>query len=152
MMRCWPMHSFVVEGMIKGWMGWKCLDKEIRGKDKQILITDIRGVPILRSSMAPYMAPKGKSVYLTIDQNIQYFAERALDRAMGTTQAQSGLIIVMDPKTGAILAMASRPTYDPNNFNKAEPAQFRNKAVVDIYELVLLLADCSGYRPVGRYI
>ena len=38
---------------------------------------------------------------------------------MGTTQAQSGLIIVMDPKTGAILAMASRPTYDPNNFNKA---------------------------------
>lgn len=111
------------------------LDKEIRGsKDKQILITDIRGVPILRSSMAPYMAPKGKSVYLTIDQNIQYFAERALDRAMGTTQAQSGLIIVMDPKTGAILAMASRPTYDPNNFNKAEPAQFRNKAVVDIYE------------------
>lgn len=111
------------------------LDKEIRGsKDKQILITDIRGVPILSSSMAPYMAPKGKSVYLTIDQNIQYFAERALDRAMGTTQAQSGLIIVMDPKTGAILAMASRPTYDPNNFNKAEPAQFRNKAVVDIYE------------------
>lgn len=111
------------------------LDKEIRGsKDKQILITDIRGVPILRSSMAPYMAPKGKSVYLTIDQNIQYFAERALDRAMETTQAQSGLIIVMDPKTGAILAMASRPTYDPNNFNKAEPAQFRNKAVVDIYE------------------
>ena len=111
------------------------LDKEIRGsKDKQILITDIRGVPILRSSMAPYMAPKGKSVYLTIDQNIQYFAERALDRAMGTTQAQSGLIIVMDPKTGAILAMASRPTYDSNNFNKAEPAQFRNKAVVDIYE------------------
>ena len=111
------------------------LDKEIRGsKDKQILITDIRGVPILRSSMAPYMAPKGKSVYLTIDQNIQYFAERALDRAMGTTKAQSGLIIVMDPKTGAILAMASRPTYDPNNFNKAEPAQFRNKAVVDIYE------------------
>ena len=111
------------------------LDKEIRGsKDKQILITDIRGVPILRSSMAPYMAPKGKSVYLTIDQNIQYFAERALDRAMGTTQAQSGLIIVMDPKNGAILAMASRPTYDPNNFNKAEPARFRNKAVVDIYE------------------
>lgn len=111
------------------------LDKEIRGnKDKQILITDIRGVPILRSSMAPYMASKGRSVYLTIDQNIQYFAERALDRAMGTTQAQSGLIIVMDPKTGAILAMASRPTYDPNNFNKAEPAQFRNKAVVDIYE------------------
>ena len=111
------------------------LDKEIRGsKDKQILITDIRGVPILRSSMAPYMAPKGKSVYLTIDQNIQYFAERALDRAMGTTQAQSGLIIVMDPKTGAILAMASRPTYDPNNFNTAEPARFRNKAVVDIYE------------------
>lgn len=111
------------------------LDSLIRGDiNKQILLTDARGNPILDSSMAPYKAKEEKSVYLTIDQNIQFYAERALDRAMSTTKADGGIIIVMDPKTGEILALGNRPTYNANEFSKATEAQFKNKAVVDIYE------------------
>lgn len=111
------------------------LDDLIRGgKNKQHILTDARGNPILKSAMAPYKAKKEKSVYLTIDQNIQFYAERALDRAMASTHASGGIIIVMDPKTGAILALGNRPSYDPNHFDKATEAEFKNRAVVDIYE------------------
>lgn len=111
------------------------LDELIRGGvNLQVLTTDSRGIPILHSASAPYLAEREKSVYLTIDENIQFFAERALDRAMAKTHANGGIIIVMDPQTGAILAMANRPTYDLNHFSNATEAQFRNKAVVDIYE------------------
>ena len=86
------------------------LDELIRGgANKQHILTDARGNPILKSAMAPYRAKKEKSVYLTIDQNIQFYAERALDRAMTSTHASGGIIIVMDPKTGAILALGNRP-------------------------------------------
>jgi hypothetical protein len=113
----------------------KSLDTLIRGgTNKQHILTDARGNPILKSAMAPYKADKERSVYLTIDQNIQFYAERALDRAMSETHANGGIILVMDPKTGAILALGNRPSYDPNNFDKATEAEFKNRAVVDIYE------------------
>ena len=93
------------------------LDQDIRGAViKQRLLTDGRGNPILQSTTAPYLAEKEKSVYLTIDESIQFFAERALDRAMSETHAEGGSVIVMNPKTGEILAMANRPTYNPNQF------------------------------------
>ena len=64
------------------------LDSLIRGgANKQHILTDARGNPILKSAMAPYKAKKEKSVYLTNDQNIQFYAERALDRAMASTHA-----------------------------------------------------------------
>ena len=103
-------------------------------ENKQRLLMDARGNPILQSALAPYKAEGERSVHLTIDQNIQFYAERALDRAMENTRAQGGLIIVMDPQTGGILALGSRPTYDPNHFDKAKEEDFKNKAVVDIYE------------------
>lgn len=104
------------------------------GVNRQILLLDARGNPILHSTMAPYMGKEGKSVYLTIDTSIQFFAERALDRAMASTKSQGGIVIVMDPKNGDILAMASRPSYDPNHFYRATENEFKNRAVVDIYE------------------
>ncbi len=111
------------------------MDSLISGSEnKQRLLMDARGNPILQSALAPYKAEEEKSVYLTIDQNIQFYAERALDRAMTSTKAQGGIIIVMDPKTGGILALGNRPTYDPNHFEKATEKDFKNKAVVDIYE------------------
>lgn len=119
------------------------LDDLIRGgKSKQMLLTDARGNPILESALAPYKAENERSVYLTIDQNIQFYAERALDRAMTSTKASGGIIIVMDPKTGAILALGNRPSYDPNHFDKATEAEFKNRAVVDIYE------PGSTFKPV----
>lgn len=111
------------------------LDSLIRGsQERQTILTDARGHPILKSALAPFKAKKEKSVYLTIDQNIQFYAERALDRAMANTHASGGIIIVMDPKTGDILALGNRPSYDPNHFEMANEIQFKNRAVVDIYE------------------
>lgn len=111
------------------------LDSLIRGgKNKQTILTDARGNPILKSALAPFRGEKEKSVYLTIDENIQFYAERALNRAMQETKAKGGIIIVMDPKTGDILALGNSPTYDPNHFENATEAQFRNRAVTDIYE------------------
>ena len=111
------------------------LDSLIKGgANKQHILTDARGNPILKSALAPYKAEKERSVYLTIDQNIQFYAERALDRAMASTHAQGGIIIVMDPQTGGILALGNRPSYDPNHYDKAMEIQFKNRAVVDIYE------------------
>lgn len=95
---------------------------------------DAKGNPIMESALAPYKSKGEKSVYLTVDQTIQFYAERALDRAMAKTKARGGIIIVMDPKTGEILALGNRPTYDPNHFEKAEEKDFKNKAVTDIYE------------------
>ena len=83
-----------------------------------------------------YNAPEdGKNIYLTIDENIQYFAERELDAMMASdTPPEACAIIAMDPKTGEILAMASRPTYDPNNYQKSETKDRRNMLVTDTYE------------------
>lgn len=112
------------------------------GTHKQRILTDSRGRPILKSSLAPYKSPKEKSVVLTIDENIQFYAERALDRAMSSSHANAGIIIVMDPKTGDILALGNRPTYDPNQYQKGTEAEFKNRAVTDIYE------PGSTFKPV----
>lgn len=111
------------------------LDEEIRGEKKEFLIqTSLYGQPILDSTLAPYLAPKERSVTLTIDTTIQFIAERALTRAMQSTKSSGGTIIVMDPHTGEILAMASSPTYDPNRFGERSPETLRNRAVVNLYE------------------
>lgn len=142
-----PMASNVI-GFVglddKGLEGLEMqLDDLIRGgKNNQYILTDARGNPILKSALAPYKAKEEKSVYLTIDQNIQFYAERALDRAMASTKADNGIIIVMDPKTGDILALGNRPSYDPNHFGNATEAQVKNRAVVDIYE------PGSTYKPI----
>ena len=111
------------------------LDQEIKGDSKQqTIITSRYGTPILESTLSQLFPDEERSVYLTIDAQIQFFAERALDRAMGTTRAAGGSIIVMDPRTGEILAMANRPTYNPNRFEEGTEEDFRNRAVTDLYE------------------
>ncbi len=111
------------------------LDEEIKGDSKQqTIITSRYGTPILKSTLSQLFPDEERSVYLTIDAQIQFFAERALDRAMGTTRAAGGSIIVMDPRTGEILAMANRPTYNPNRFEEGTEEDFRNRAVTDLYE------------------
>lgn len=113
----------------------KVLDEDIRGEEtKEIIATDQKGKPILRSVLTQYLPDKERSVTLTIDSTIQFIAERALDKAMSETKAAKASIIIMDPKTGEILAMANRPTYDPNHFEKATENDFKNTAVTNIYE------------------
>ncbi len=76
----------------------------------------------------------GSSVVLTIDQNIQYIAERELQRAMEETKAIAGTVIVENPHTGEILALTNRPTFNPNNRKEIRPETLKNHAISDVYE------------------
>jgi len=76
----------------------------------------------------------GRNLVLTIDENIQFMAERALDHAMEHTQAANGTVVVQDVHTGQILALAIRPTFNPNDFRHTTPELLRNHAVSDVYE------------------
>ncbi len=76
----------------------------------------------------------GRNLVLTIDENIQFLAERALDHAMEKTQAINGTVVVQDVHTGQILALAIRPTFNPNQFRHTTPDLLRDHAVSDVYE------------------
>ena len=71
---------------------------------------------------------------LTIDEVLQYTAERELQRAVERSQAKTGTAIVMDPWTGEILALANQPTFDPNNYKRGGSFAKRNRAVTDYFE------------------
>ncbi len=80
-------------------------------------------------------AQNGADLYLTIDSNIQYQAEQVLYEAVQKYQSDNGSIIICDPNTGAILAMANFPTYDPNDYNKVDDQSvFNNIAVNNAWE------------------
>ncbi len=76
----------------------------------------------------------GQNIVLTIDKNIQYIAEKELEQAIHDTQAIAGTVIVENPHTGEILALANRPTFNPNLRKQITPAALKNRAVSDIYE------------------
>ena len=111
------------------------LDDELKGGlTKEVVATDRKGNAIFGSVLAQYLPDKGKSVTLTIDATVQFIAERALEQAMVDTKPAHASVIVMDPKTGEILAMANRPTYDPNHYDKGKEQDFKNIAVTNLYE------------------
>jgi stage V sporulation protein D (sporulation-specific penicillin-binding protein) len=76
----------------------------------------------------------GNDLYLNIDEVIQYIVERELDKGMAELKAKRGMILAMDPKTGAVLAMASRPAYNPNRYFEEPDSLRRNIIVSDAYE------------------
>ena len=111
------------------------LDDELKGGlTKEVVATDRKGNAIFGSVLAQYLPDKGKSVTLTIDATVQFIAERALEQAMVDIKLAHASVIVMDPKTGEILAMANRPTYDPNHYDKGKEQDFKNIAVTNLYE------------------
>ncbi|OQY18198.1 MAG: hypothetical protein B6I36_07560, partial [Desulfobacteraceae bacterium 4572_35.1] len=76
----------------------------------------------------------GKDIYLTIDIQLQYIAEKELIRAVRETRAKSGSVIIVDPFNGQVLAMSSCPDYDPNKFNDFSAASRRTRVVCDAFE------------------
>ncbi len=76
----------------------------------------------------------GANLVLTLDANIQFMTERALDRAMDRVKPLNGTVVVQDPHTGQILALAIRPTFNPNDFKHTSPELLRNHALSDVYE------------------
>ncbi len=125
-------------------LGYVGLDGEGLGGVEQSYNTKIAGEPgrlfLERDAKGkPYesfeIASKpGQSVVLTIDQSIQYVAEQALSAAVQRSHAKSGTVIVLDPKSGDILALANAPTFDPNNVSAATPQARSNWALQNIYE------------------
>ena len=109
-------------------------DEFLKGEDGFVILErDARGSHIFPSS--GYKPPvKGRDIILTIDEGIQYICERELDKAIQKTRAKSGMIIGMDPKTGEMLAMAVKPSFNPNEFIKYAPEEWRNRIVSDPYE------------------
>jgi cell division protein FtsI/penicillin-binding protein 2 len=107
-------------------------DDRLRGKPGQMLVSvDARRRSFSRVEKQP---EPGENVVLTIDEKIQYIAERELESAIHETHAQSGTIIVENPRTGEILALANRPTFNPNIKREITPERLKDHAVTDIYE------------------
>src|SRR5436305_1681760 len=76
----------------------------------------------------------GDNLVLTIDKNIQYIAEKELEQAIHDTKAIAGTVIVQNPRTGEILALANRPTFNPNLRKEITVESLKDRAVSDIYE------------------
>src|SRR6201993_3460382 len=76
----------------------------------------------------------GDNLVLTIDEKIQYMAERELEQAMKDTRAIAGTVIIEKPRTGEILALANRPTFNPNIKKEIRNEALKNRAVSDVYE------------------
>lgn len=107
-------------------------NEKITGEPGKLFIEkDSRGIAY-QSSEIP--AQPGQTIVLTLDQSIQYHAEAALTSAIAQSNAKSGTAIVLDPRTGEILALANAPTFDPNNVGAAPPAMRANWALQNIYE------------------
>lgn len=110
-------------------------DKELFGKpgfQSQEHDTRARSIPDALHQSDP--TSPGNSITLTLDSTIQYFVEQQLDDLQQTTKANSVTILAMDPKTGRVLGMGSRPTFDPTDYSKATPEARRNLAVGMSYE------------------
>jgi len=90
---------------------------------------------LLESLTLEYVEEQGgESVYLTLDKSTQRTLEQALDQAMAENKAPRAMGMVMNPKTGAILALACRPAFDPNAFWDVPPERYKNRALVDVFE------------------
>ena len=76
----------------------------------------------------------GSALALAIDSKLQYLAHRELKAAVAQHRARGGGVVVLDARTGEVLAMANMPTYNPNNRERIEPARTRNRAVTDLFE------------------
>ena len=107
-------------------------DDELRGRPGKMFISvDARRQWFADVETQP---DPGDNLVLTIDKNIQYIAEKELDQAIHDTQAIAGTVIVENPHTGEILALANRPTFNPNQRKQITPGALTNRAVSYVYE------------------
>jgi cell division protein FtsI (penicillin-binding protein 3) len=107
-------------------------NSELQGKPGKLMIS-VDARKRWFSSVEKQPEP-GNNVVLTVDQNIQYIAERELETAMAQTKSAAGTVIVQNPRTGEILALANRPTFNPNLRREITTEALKDRAVSDIYE------------------
>ncbi|MDI6753383.1 MAG: penicillin-binding transpeptidase domain-containing protein [Thermodesulfobacteriota bacterium] len=123
------MDSRGLEGVELGY------DEFIRGEPGFIIISkDARGRAIAAQNPDFRRSEEGCEVILTIDRNIQYIAEKELKKAIQACSAKGGMVVVMNPKTGEILAMSVQPSFDPNRFSSYTDYLRKNRAITDTFE------------------
>jgi cell division protein FtsI (penicillin-binding protein 3) len=97
--------------------------------ERDALGRDVSAEPRILKAPSP-----GQGLALTLDAAVQYITERELDTVWRQTGARAGMVLAMDPRTGEILAMAIRPTFNPNAYQTATSEQWRNRAITDPFE------------------
>lgn len=107
---------------LKGNPGYRRTKRDARGRE----------IVALEEELLPPI--NGSNLVLTIDQYIQHVTDQALDRAFEKWQAEGAVAVVMHPKTGEILALSSRPTFDPNQLGQSRTDARRNRAITDMFE------------------
>ena len=108
------------------------MNSTLKGKDGKYVYANGYAAQIPGTQQQIVQAKAGSTIRLTIDRDIQYVAQRAISKAVRSSNAVSGTVIVMDPKTGQILAHATAPTFDPNKPVKLNDVH--NASVQDVYE------------------
>ncbi|NQT06069.1 MAG: hypothetical protein HQ575_00855 [Candidatus Omnitrophica bacterium] len=114
--------ELLYDGYLRGTPGWRWTVRDAKRRD--IISEDVKFIP----------PSDGLSVVLTIDEAMQHIAENSLDEVFKKYKAKAASIIVMDPHNGDILALASRPSFNPNEFSTAGADLYRNRCVTDMYE------------------
>ena len=110
-------------------------DEFIRGEPGFIVVSkDALGRSITPQSLPFRQSLDGCEIVLTIDKNIQYIVERELKKSVQACSARGGMAVVMNPKTGEILAMAVQPSFDPNHFSSSPPQVRKNRTLTDTFE------------------
>jgi cell division protein FtsI (penicillin-binding protein 3) len=99
-----------------------------------MLDRDARGRPIALRSETLGQLPQGRDLVLTLDERIQFIAERELRAQVRRTGARGGVVVVMDPVTGEILALANESVFDPTHFREASPKMWRERSITDTLE------------------
>ncbi len=110
------------------------LDEDLRGSVEEVRGLRDRSGRLLFEGGGESQALQGNDVVLSIDEGIQHVAERELDAAMHTYETKGGSLVVVDPSTGEILALASVPGYNPNDYSESEVDGRRDRAVTDRFE------------------
>jgi cell division protein FtsI (penicillin-binding protein 3) len=111
------------------------LDEELRGHLEDVKgIRDRSGRLIFSEGTTDEQSLQGHNVHLSIDEGIQHVAERELDVAQRTYETKGASLVVVDPNTGEILALASTPGYNPNDYTDSEVDSRRDRAVTDRFE------------------
>lgn len=100
---------------------------------KRQVLKDRRG-KLIKDVQVAQNAKAGKALALSIDLRLQYLAHRELRNALLENDAKAGSLVMVDVKTGEVLAMVNHPTYNPNNRRNLTPAAMRNRAMIDVFE------------------
>ncbi len=140
--RCYPMGRLA--GSVLGFVGLDPhgleglearFERQLAGNAvERTVLRDALAGTVLVPAMSFSEAKPGLDLHLTIDASIQHIAERELRAAVARHRAASGSVVILDPWSGAVLAMASAPDFDPNAFHRAGSEQWRNRVVSDAFE------------------